>query len=155
MLDAPRQHLVDRIPGDPMAQDCRQELGDQSAAGWASGLSATEILQNTRQTSARTRSNTSQALAEDTCSTQASTLVKDDDGTVSSLGDPEGTHQVGAGGDQASADPGWDGRHTLPTNEPWNYALVRNKPIGDALRMPKPGGGRQLDSACRLPMASK
>ena len=140
MLDAPRQQLVDRIPGEPMAQDNRHELGDQSAAGWASGLSAPEVPQTTRPPSARTRCHTSQTSSEDTRSTRGSTLVEDDDGTVSSLGDPDGTHQVGTDGDQAPVDPGWDGRNNLPTNEPWNHALLRNKPIGDAMRIPKPGG---------------
>ena len=94
MLDAPREWLVDRIPDEADAQETRQELGDQSAAGWASGMSAPDIPLGPRRTSARCRADNSHVPSEDTGSTQGSTFVEDG-ATVSSLGDPEGTYRVG------------------------------------------------------------
>jgi len=85
MLDAPREPLVDRIPDEAEAQETRQELGNQSATGWASGMSGT-----------------SQAPSDNTGSTQGSTFVEDD-ATVSSLGDPEGTYDLGGPPDKSEA----------------------------------------------------
>jgi len=86
---------MDRIHDEAEAQETRQELGDQSAAGWASGMSAPNIPLGPRRTSARCRAGNSQAQSEDTGSTQGSTFVEDD-ATVSSLGNPEGTYDLGA-----------------------------------------------------------
>jgi len=61
MSDAPREWLVDRIPDEADAQETRQELGDQSAAGWASSMSVPDIPLGPRWTSARCRADNSQA----------------------------------------------------------------------------------------------
>jgi len=70
MLDAPREPLVDRIPDEAEAQETRQELGNQSAAGWASGMSVSDPPLSPRRKSARCRVGNSQAQSEDTGSTQ-------------------------------------------------------------------------------------
>jgi len=44
---------------------------------------------------------------------------------------------------------------TLPTNEPWNHALRRHQPIGNAMMILEPGNRKGLGSACRTPMAFK
>jgi len=122
MLNAPREWLVDRIPDEADAQETRQELGDQSAAGWASGMSAPDAPLSPWRTSARCRADNSQAPSEDTGSTQGSTLLEDD-ATVSRLGDPEGTYDLGGPPDESEATRQAHQDGTLPTNKPWNHAL--------------------------------
>jgi len=102
MLDAPRELLVDRIPDETVAQEIQQELGDQSTAGWASGMSAPDRPLSPRRTSAWCRAGSSQASSEDTGSTQGSTF-EEDGATVSSLGDPEGTYDLGGPVDESEA----------------------------------------------------
>jgi len=142
MLDAPREQLVDRIPDEAEAQETWQELGDQSAAGWASGMSAPDLPLGPRRTSARCRTDNSQALSEDTGSTQGSTFMEDD-ATVSSMGNPEGTYDLGAPAKESDAMRQTNQDGTLPKNEPWNHALRRNQPIGNAMMIPKPGGRKR------------
>jgi len=144
MLDAPQELLMNRIPDEAEAQKTCQELGNQSAAGWASGMSASDIPLGPWRTSAKCRAGNSQTQSEDTGSTQGSTFVEDD-ATVSSLGDPEGTYDLGGPTDKSEAMRQAHQDGTLPTNEPWNHALRRNQPIGDAMMIPKPGG-RKKDS---------
>jgi len=95
MLDAQREKLVDKIHDEAESQETRQELGDQSAEGRASGMSAPDLPRGPQTRSNQGRVGNSQTSSDDTSSTQGSTFV-DDDATVSSLGDPEGTYDLGA-----------------------------------------------------------
>jgi len=67
----------------------------------------------------------------------------EDDATVSSLGNPKCTCDLGGPPDESEAMRQTNQDGTLPTNEPWNHALRRNQPIGDAMMIPKPGGRKQ------------
>jgi len=67
----------------------------------------------------------------------------EDDATFSSLGDPEGTYDLGGPTDKSEAMRQANQDGTLPTNEPWNHALQQNQPIGDAMMIPKPGGRKR------------
>jgi len=100
------------------------------------------------QTSTRCRAGNSQASSENTGSTQGSTFVEDD-ATVSSLGDPEGNHDLGADKSDAMQQANQDG--TLPTNQPCNHALRRNQPIGNAMMIPKPGGRKRTQFRMQNP----
>ena len=113
-------------------------LGDQSDTGWASGLSAPSLPLPPRRRSTLPRSDASQALTQDSDSTVCSTVA--DDGTVSSLGDPDGTQAANEDPelDRDNANELGGDQNLLPHNAPWHHELLRNEPIGDALKLPKP-----------------
>jgi len=141
--------VVNRIPGNAVAQEDQIQLGDHSDAGWASGLSTPgEELLPRRTTVASVFSQGSQHTA----STMGSTLAADDDDTVSSLGDPEGTHNVDQDdGSQDGTRHLGDGQDFLPHNEPWRHELRRNEAIGDPLRLPKPDGWKRTRMCMQNP----
>ena len=145
MLDRQREVLVDRIPGAATAQERPQALGEQSAAGWASGLSAPALNERSLRNSAPSQGCDAQDMSQATRSTLASTLVVEDDVTVSSLGDPEGTAAAGdlLDDEEAFIESQGEGFHAMPQNDPGNHVFNKNDPIGDALRLPKPGGWKR------------
>jgi len=63
--------------------------------------------------------------------------------SVSSLGNPHGTCDLGGPTDESEAMRQANQDGNLPTSEPWNHALRRNQPIGDAMMIPKPGNRKR------------
>ena len=128
MLDAPWQAVVDWLPDSEEVNATEQEFGDQS-------VSSRDSQSGSQWPSA----------SSDRDDASAPSLLGADDSTVTSQGSLDSdTSQPDVTGDVVSdVDRYGDGGIDVILNEHCNHALLRNQPIGDPLKLPKPDGWRR------------